>query len=63
MTYFGNRHVVIIYGGLILFGKPDVRQQVLPDARVSCARFSVSSKADFIDRLDKYGRLLDVFWL
>jgi ATP-dependent DNA helicase RecG len=39
LTSFGNRHVVT-HGGLILFGKSDARQQVLPDARVSCARFS-----------------------
>jgi predicted HTH transcriptional regulator len=39
LTSFGSRHVVT-HGGLILFGKPDARQQVLPDARVSCARFS-----------------------
>lgn len=59
LTSFGNRHVVT-YGGLILFGKSDARQQVLPDARVSCARFSGSSKADFIDRLDLEGSIIEV---
>lgn len=59
LTSFGNRNVAT-HGGLILFGKPDVRQQVLPDARVSCARFSGSNKADFIDRLDLGGSIIDV---
>lgn len=58
LTSFGYRHVVT-HGGLILFGKSDARQQVLPDARVSCARFSGSSKADFIDRLDIEGSIIE----
>lgn len=59
LTSFGNRNVAT-HGGIILFGKPDVRQQVLPDARISCARFSGSNKADFIDRLDLGGSIIDV---
>ena len=37
-------------GGLILFGKADVRQHCFPDARLSCARFRGSDKSEFIDR-------------
>lgn len=48
---FAGRNVAT-YGGLILFGRPDIRRQVLPDARVSCARFAGISKAEFIDRID-----------
>ena len=59
LTSFGDRNVVT-HGGLILFGKPDVRQQVLPDARVSCARFSGNNKTDFIDRLDLEGSIVEV---
>jgi ATP-dependent DNA helicase RecG len=44
-------------GGMILFGKE--RQRLFPDARVSCARFLSTSKAEFIDRLDIEGSILD----
>ena len=59
LTSFGNRNVAT-HGGLILFGKPDVRQHVLPDARVSCARFSGSNKSDFIDRMDLEVSIIEV---
>lgn len=39
LTTFGGRNVPT-HGGLILFGKQEIRQQVFPDARVSCARFA-----------------------
>lgn len=58
LTPFAGRNVVT-YGGLILFGKPDIRQQILPDARVSCARFSGTDKAHFLDRLDFEGSILE----
>ncbi|RLC13892.1 MAG: hypothetical protein DRH93_21375 [Deltaproteobacteria bacterium] len=58
LTHFSGRNVVT-YGGLILFGRHDVRQMVLPDARVSCARFRGKNKAHFLDRLDLEGSILD----
>ena len=59
LTPFGGRNVTT-HGGIILFGKPDVRQQVLPDVRVSCARFSGTNKSEFIDRLDFEGSIIEV---
>lgn len=59
LTPFGNR-IVTTHGGIILFGKPSVRQQIFPDARVSCARFSGTNKTDFIDRLDLEGSIVEV---
>ncbi len=46
-------------GGLILFGKEGPRLRHFPDARVSCARFLRTSKAEFLDRLDIEGTILD----
>ena len=59
LTPFAGTNAVT-HGGLILFGKPETRQMVLPDARVSCARFRDTSKADFIDTLDMECSILDV---
>jgi len=52
-----NRLVPTI-GGLILFGKKEVREKWVPDARVSCARFQGTTKAQFIDRYDIAGTIL-----
>lgn len=46
-------------GGLILFGKPAIRQQVLPDARVRCARFLGRDKANILDQLEVDGTIVD----
>ncbi|MBI3920915.1 MAG: putative DNA binding domain-containing protein [Armatimonadetes bacterium] len=51
--------LVVSYGGLILFGKDAVREHHFPDARVSCARFTGTNKAEFLDRLDIEGSVLD----
>jgi len=59
LTPFGGRNVPT-HGGIILFGKPDVRQQALPDARVSCARFSGTNKSEFLDQLDFEGSIIEV---
>ena len=46
-------------GGMILFGKPDCRQRLFPDAQVRCARFVGRNKSEFLDRLDLEGSVLD----
>lgn len=46
-------------GGLILFGKADIRQQFLPDARVSCARFLGTDKTNILDRYEVEGTIVD----
>lgn len=54
----GNK-VVPSIGGLILFGKQEVRQHCFPDARVSCARFRGDDKTEIIDRYEVEGSILD----
>jgi ATP-dependent DNA helicase RecG len=51
--------VVPSIGGLILFGKKEVRDELVPDARVSCARFIGNDKANILDRLDVEGTIID----
>lgn len=46
-------------GGIILFGTPDARRRHFDDARIRCARFAGSDKAEFLDRLDMDGSVLD----
>ena len=46
-------------GGLILFGKPTIREQLIPDARVSCARFLGADKTNILDRLEVEGTIID----
>ena len=53
----GNR-IVATNAGVILFGKPDVKQQFFPFAEVRCARFAGSTRAEFIDRLEIEGGIL-----
>nr|MBC8359862.1 putative DNA binding domain-containing protein [Candidatus Desulfatibia profunda] len=57
VAYAGKR--VVSYGGLILFGRDAVRELYFPDARVGCARFRGTDKAEFIDRMDLGGSVLD----
>ncbi len=57
VPYAGRR--VLSYGGVILFGTDTVRERYFPDARVSCARFRGTDKAEFIDRMDIGGSVLD----
>ncbi|MBS0648752.1 MAG: putative DNA binding domain-containing protein [Verrucomicrobia bacterium] len=54
-----DRRYVPSVGGLILFGKKEIRSQWVPDARVSCARFLGNDKASILDRLDVEGTILD----
>jgi len=46
-------------GGVILFGKDEIRERYFPDARVSCARFKGKDRTEFIDRLDIEGGILN----
>ncbi len=54
-----NGKFVPSIGGLILFGKKEYRNQLLPDARVSCARFLTEDKTDILDRFEIEGTILD----
>lgn len=57
LTRKGKR-VVATNGGVILFGKPEVLHEYFPFAQVRCARFSGSTRAEFIDRLEIEGSIL-----
>ena len=46
-------------GGLILFGRKEIRQHFLPDAKVNCARFRGDDKTEIIDRYEVEGSILD----
>jgi ATP-dependent DNA helicase RecG len=46
-------------GGLILFGHQAEREQSVPDARVSCARFLSETKTTILDRYEMEGSILD----
>ncbi|MCH9625265.1 MAG: hypothetical protein S4CHLAM123_04360 [Chlamydiales bacterium] len=54
-----NGGVVCSNGGLILFGKQSVRKQYFPNTEVRCARFQGQEKANFIDRYDVQGSILE----
>ena len=45
-------------GGIILFGTAEARRRFFDDARIRCARFAGSDKAEFLDRLDLEGSVL-----
>ncbi len=45
-------------GGIILFGTTRARRRFFDDARIRCARFAGSDKAEFLDRLDLEGSVL-----
>lgn len=51
--------VVPSIGGLILFGKEEVRRHFLPDARVSCACFRGNDKTEILDRYEVEGTILE----
>ena len=46
-------------GGLILFGKDQVREKYFPNAKVRCARFQGTSKVNFIDQYDGEGTIIE----
>ena len=46
-------------GGVILFGRQGSRQRLFPDSQVRCARFVGPNKAEFLDRLDIEGSVLE----
>ena len=50
VPYIGN--LVPSNGGIILFGSDSAREQFFPDARVSCALFEGTDKANFLDWVD-----------
>lgn len=57
LTHKGKK-IVATNGGMILFGKPEVREQHFPFAEVRCARFAGTTRAEFIDRLEIEGSIL-----
>lgn len=46
-------------GGLILFGRDQLREKYFPNAKVRCARFQGVDKVDFIDQYDCEGTIID----
>ncbi len=46
-------------GSIILFGKNKERERLVPDARVSCARFLGNTKANILDRYEVEGPILN----
>jgi ATP-dependent DNA helicase RecG len=59
LTEYAGGSVVASNAGLILFGKDTSRARFVPDARVRCARFRGSTKAEILDQLDIDGTVLD----
>ena len=57
VPHAGN--LVASNGGVILFGTDEARARHFPDARVSCALFRGINKADFIDRQELEGTILE----
>lgn len=53
-----GKRVVVTNGGIILFGKPEIRERFFPFAEVKCARFAGTTRAEFIDRLEIEGSIL-----
>lgn len=54
-----NHGFVPSIGGLILFGKKEIREKYVPDARVKCARFRGIEKTDILDRYEIEGTIVD----
>ena len=54
-----GRYLLPSNGGIILFGRPEIRRQFFPDARVRCACFAGTDKVEFLDRLDIEGTVLN----
>jgi ATP-dependent DNA helicase RecG len=46
-------------GGLILFGKDQLREKYFPNAKVRCARFQGVDKVNFIDQYDCEGTIVE----
>lgn len=53
-----GKRIVATNGGMILFGRPEIRQRFFPFAEVKCARFAGTTRAEFIDRLEIEGSIL-----
>jgi ATP-dependent DNA helicase RecG len=54
-----GKRVVATNGGVILFGKPEILHEYFPFAEVRCARFAGTTRAEFIDRLNIEGSILN----
>jgi ATP-dependent DNA helicase RecG len=59
LAEYAGGSVVASNAGLILFGKDASRARFVPDARVRCARFRGSTKAEILDQIDIDGTVLD----
>ncbi|CCB87473.1 ATP-binding protein [Parachlamydia acanthamoebae] len=46
-------------GGVILFGKDQIREHFFPNAVVRCARFLGTEKVEFIDQYDTQGSIIE----
>ncbi len=57
VNYAGK--LVCSNGGIILFGKEELRHRLFPNATVRCARFRGTEKVDFIDHYDVEGTIVD----
>lgn len=55
---YQNR-LVCSNGGVILFGKDNLRKKYFPNSEVRCARFQGETKSQFIDQFDVQGGILD----
>lgn len=53
-----GKNILATNGGVILFGKPEIRQKYFPFAEVRCARFAGITRAEFIDRLNIEGGII-----
>ena len=59
LAEYAGDSVVASNAGLILFGKDRSRRTFVPDARVRCARFRGTTKAEILDQIDIRGTVLD----
>lgn len=57
VPYAGN--LVCSNGGIILFGKDQIRNRYFPNATVRCARFQGVDKVNFIDQYDCEGSIVE----
>ncbi|MDN3507003.1 MAG: ATP-binding protein [Simkaniaceae bacterium] len=58
LTHY-NGGIAPSIGGLILFGKKEIRETYVPDARVRCARFNGKDKTEILDHQEIDGSILD----
>lgn len=54
-----GKNIFATNGGVILFGKQEIRQKYFPFAEVRCARFAGTTRAEFIDRLNVEGGIIE----